>query len=498
MSLSNNRFLTVRAADTPTAVRTQDQSLAVYATDIYTDQFQDGLYFDASAQLEVEQAFGTASEVAKATSLAFGHSLAPQKVRIAFWNKAGVPIIARPNSLTATKSPLAFLSLASAYNFTINSRNVTEQVAYTVNTDDVPEDYDEFVTELNKALAPSSRFVFKYNNGVFSVESKVSGKDVDTDNIAVSGQIAEDLRLTSARGAKQIRGIDAKTGVVQSPTDLISELDDKAPNYYGFYSTVPLSDTDLEEFQERLSSSLKPHLFAYTVTADYMLDYESTNPLYRIASKNPRNMIVQLNKLGQNHAVVQLLVEASSTNWSGQKTAKTMKFKVETGVMSDESITTTIANKADRLGINYYTDYDGNSFNAEGRTLGTELFFIDSTVGRDAYIEDLRAAAATRLIQTPKIPQTDEGQVQLEGALIQVHEKYVRNGFLGAGLVWNNISFGELKTGDVLELGYYMYSDPYTMQSQSDREARKAMPIQIAAKEAGAIHSAEILVYLER
>ena len=86
----------------------------------------------------------------------------------------------------------------------------------------------------------------------------------------------------------------------------------------------------------------------------------------------------------------------------------------------------------------------------------------------------------------------------LEGALLQVHEQFVRNGFLGKNLVWNGASFGNLSTGDVLERGYYMYSDSYQLQSQSDREARKAMPIQIAAKEAGAIHSSEILVMVER
>src|SRR5690606_5479719 len=119
------------------------------------------------------------------------------------------------------------------------------------------------------------------------------------------------------------------------------------------------------------------------------------------------------------------------TNWEGNNTAKTMKFKRQPMVSADAGITTTIANAADRLGINYYTDYDGTAFLAEGRTLGTELFFIDSTVGRDAYVDRLRAAAATRLIQQPKIPQTDEGQVVLEGALLQVHEQFVRNGFLG-------------------------------------------------------------------
>ena len=74
----------------------------------------------------------------------------------------------------------------------------------------------------------------------------------------------------------------------------------------------------------------------------------------------------------------------------------------------------------------------------------------------------------------------------------------MRNGFLGQNLTWNGASFGELNTGDIMPRGYYMYSDSYTLQSQSDREARKAMPIQVAAKEAGAIHSGDILVMMER
>lgn len=492
MSLTIDRFSTARLSDTPSAVQTQDQSLAVYATNQFAEQFIDGLYMDASTQTEVEQAFGTDSEIAKATALAFGHPQRPRTIRIAFWNKDGITIPARPNSLTATQSPLAFASLQNEYEFTVKSRNVTETVTY---TKDAEADYDDFVTSLNALL---TRFAFSYADGVFALSSTVNGKDVDTDNIELIGNIAEDLRLTQNRGVKQIRGMNGAGGTAQTATDFIAQLDDVIPNFYGFYSSVELSDQEIEDIADRLYSAQKPHVFAYTALADYMLDFDTSNPLYRIAIKNQRRMLVQLNKVGEKHAAVQLLVEACSTNWEGNNTAKTMKFKRQPMVSADAGITTTIANAADRLGINYYTDYDGTAFLAEGRTLGTELFFIDSTVGRDAYVDRLRAAAATRLIQQPKIPQTDEGQVVLEGALLQVHEQFVRNGFLGQNLTWNGTSFGNLQTGDILERGYYMYSDSYALQSQSDREARKAMPIQIAAKEAGAIHSAEILVYLER
>lgn len=497
MSLSIDRFLTLRLPESPSAVQTQDQSLAIYATDQYTDQFINGVYLDVSGTTETEQIFGSNTEIVKAVSKAFGHPLRPKTIRIAYWNKNGETIAAKANAVIATQTPAPIQN--SEYTLTIKSRNVEETVS--IEVEDVVNDAatrEELAADLNTALGTNSRFVVSFANGVFSVASKINGKDVDTDNIVVSGTIVDEMRLSTERGAYQVRGSDAIGGTPETATQLIAKLDDVTPNYYGFYSVPELSDTEIEEISDRLQASEKPHVFAYTALADYMIDYDASNPLYRIATKNNRQMLVQLNKLGDRHAAVQLLVEACSTNWEGNNTAKTIKFKTQPMNASDAGITTTMANKADRLGINYYTDYDGVSFLAEGRTVGTEIFFIDSKVGRDAYADRLKAAAATRLMQQPKIPQTDEGQVVLEGSLLAVHEQFVRNGFLGKGLTWNGVSFGNLATGDILERGYYMYSDSYTLQSQSDREARKAMPIQIAAKEAGAIHSAEILVYLER
>lgn len=496
MSLPIDRFLTARLSDSPSAVQGQDQSLAIYATDLYSDQFIGGLYFDVSSQIEVEQAFGTASEIAKATSMAFSHPLKPKQIRIAFWNKNGIEIASRPNSLTATQAPAPFTGEGEERTITITSRNVTESknfdIARTV------DNFEEFATELNTTFGTSSRFTWSFANGVFAVTSKATGKDVDTDNIVVSGDFVDEMRLTASRGAVQVRGNNQAGGTEVTATEFIAKLDDVTPNYYGFYSSVELVDSELEQINERLQSALKPHVFAFTALADYYADFDSSNPLYRIAIKNNRQMLVQFNAVGEKHAAVQLLVEACSTNWEGNNTAKTIKFKRQPSVSADAGITTSIANKLDRLGINYYTDYDGTAFLAEGRTLGTEIFFIDSKVGRDALVDGLRVDAATRLIQQPKIPQTDEGQVTLEGSLLRRLEQFVRNGFVGKGLTWNSIGFGNLATGDILERGYYMFSESYTLQSQSDREKRKAMPIQIAVKEAGAIHSADILIYVER
>jgi len=50
----------------------------------------------------------------------------------------------------------------------------------------------------------------------------------------------------------------------------------------------------------------------------------------------------------------------------------------------------------------------------------------------------------------------------------------------------------------ITQKGYYTYSIPIAQQAQTDRELRKAPLVQIAVKRAGAIHSSDVLVIIER
>ena len=50
---------------------------------------------------------------------------------------------------------------------------------------------------------------------------------------------------------------------------------------------------------------------------------------------------------------------------------------------------------------------------------------------------------------------------------------------------------------NVSEYGFYEYHQPVAEQLQSEREERQAPVWQIAAKESGAVHSANILIYVE-
>ena len=76
-------------------------------------------------------------------------------------------------------------------------------------------------------------------------------------------------------------------------------------------------------------------------------------------------------------------------------------------------------------------------------------------------------------------------------------ERARENGYIGAG-TWNNAGFGQLKRGDYLTTGYYVYCPPMSTQAQADREDRKAVPIQVAGKLLGAIHTADVAITLNR
>ena len=73
----------------------------------------------------------------------------------------------------------------------------------------------------------------------------------------------------------------------------------------------------------------------------------------------------------------------------------------------------------------------------------------------------------------------------------------MNNGLVAPGL-WNGGSIGQLAPGDTLTKGYYVYANPLNSQAQADREARKAPVIQVAAKLAGAIHFADVLINVVR
>ena len=185
-----------------------------------------------------------------------------------------------------------------------------------------------------------------------------------------------------------------------------------------------------------------------------------------------------------------------SIKMSGSNTAHTMHLKTITGLDADSGMTQTILTQAMNAGVDTYPDIGGA---ASVFISGVNQFF-DQVYTRLAFKLRLQIAGFNYLAQTnTKIPQTEQGMSGLKGAYRKICQMFVTNGTFAPG-TWNSsTTFGDPDdhVKNISAHGFYIYSDSIASQSQAERETRVAPGIYIAAKDAGAIHSSDVTVYVE-
>jgi hypothetical protein len=195
------------------------------------------------------------------------------------------------------------------------------------------------------------------------------------------------------------------------------------------------------------------------------------------------------------YAIIAAAGYACGQNTGLANSAFTMKFKEEVGI-STESITSTQKTNITGQNCNVYLSY-GNYYNwlIEGKCANG--YFWDETVNLDMLVNNIQLSIADLLTANPKIPQTEGGVNQLIHAINVACEQAVSVGFLAPG-TWTGINLLNLETGDSLPKGYLVQAGSLADQSDADRQARKSPPLYVAIKEAGAMHSIAIGVYVNR
>lgn len=191
------------------------------------------------------------------------------------------------------------------------------------------------------------------------------------------------------------------------------------------------------------------------------------------------------------------LSRAMAVNYNGSKTTLTMNLKTLNGITADTQISETILAQCETAGIDCYPSIEGLAKVMSYRHAGQ---YFDQTLNQLWFVNTIQREVFNVLAATStKIPQTDAGLEIISKAIRGVCNLAVTNGFVAPG-TWNSSdTFGDLDDfyRNIEEFGFYIYHQPVALQSQTEREARKAPVFQIAAKEAGAVHSANILIYIE-
>ena len=191
------------------------------------------------------------------------------------------------------------------------------------------------------------------------------------------------------------------------------------------------------------------------------------------------------------------LSKALSVNYNGSNTTMTMNLKDLAGIEADTNISETILGQCATVGADCFPSIEGLAkviSNAQGG------MYFDQVVNQIWFLNTIqREVFNTIATVRTKIPQTDAGLEMIAKTIRQVCKQAVTNGYIAPG-TWNSAEFfGDYDDfhRNIDEFGYFIYHLPVAEQLQSERQQRKAPNFLIAAKEAGAVHSASILIYLE-
>ena len=195
------------------------------------------------------------------------------------------------------------------------------------------------------------------------------------------------------------------------------------------------------------------------------------------------------------YAICAILGYACGQNSGLAGSAFTLKFKPEVGI-AVEPLTQTQATNIEGQNGNVYVNY-GNYYNffEQGKMANGD--FLDERVNIDMLVNNIQLAVLDLLNAAPKIPQTDSGINEIINSINQACEQAVSVGFLAPG-TWTGIDLLNLKYGDTLPKGYLVQAQALSEQSAADRALRKSVPLYVAIKEAGAVHSLVIGVYVNR
>lgn len=452
-------------------------------------------YTIARTAATVTQLYGTASITSQMASAVFGQN--PNILA-----NDGYLIVANYKEVDATSGTATTTNIAANVD---NFKSVsdgslsvtvdgTEHVLSSLDFTEVT-DLDDVAGVLNTALSSYCTVEAVLNKIVFtSLTTGTSSSVVLADD--TTGTNLNGSSYLNGDNAVEVTGTDAGTETYsQAITRLAGEL------YFNGIMTTRYLSTSEAIAASNTVQSLQPERILFIESND-------------VASVNVGGLFAQiplsnnytkplLYTFGDNSQLSAKLFMAAyvsrlfSVNYSGSNTTLTMNLKDLAGVVADTNISESILAKCVSLGVDVFSSVEGLPKVLSNRK---GSYFVDQVQNSIWFKNAIQRAVFNTLAKTrTKIPQTEAGMQILVNAISDVERQAVTNGYLAPGK-WNSPdTFGDLEDfhRNIEENGYYNYHQPVALQAQSEREQRKAPLIQIAGKEAGAIHSANILIYIE-
>lgn len=447
---------------------------------------------------QVASDFGTTAPEYLAAALFFAQNPQPSILYIGAWAQAADngSLLGGVISVADQVSLLATLQAITAGGMTISVDGTPHVLASL--------DF-HLITNLNGAASvigtalPSATVTWNSNQGWFQVDSHTAGPSsivsVATDP-GSGALLASDLRLTTATHARSVPGIAA-----EEPVAAVTAMNPLSADTYGIMF-APATANSISEAQylavaAYIEAAKPSHLFGITTQATDTLDPADTTDIGSQLKELGYSRTFWQYSSSSLYAAASMFGRAFTTDFTANNSMITLMFKQEPGV-TGETLTETQAAALKAKNGNVFVKYMNNTAIIQWATMANGYYF-DERHGADWLQNQVQTDVFDFFYTSPtKIPQTDPGAHQIATVAEQSMDRAVNNGFVAPGIWKSSLEFGKLRTNMALTKGYYVYMPPIANQSQSDRAARRAPTMQIAAKLAGAFHSAHVAININR
>lgn len=469
----------IEMSPTAAALRNFGACLIIGTSDVIDTQERIRAYSDITS---IAQEFGVNSKEYLAAQAFFSQSPKPSVVQIGRWAKSATAGRLRGRMLSTNEQAIdTFTSIENgSITFTIDG----ESKAVSAVDLSAETNLNGVASQVTAGLSGSGACVWSGTQFVVTSATTGTSSSVTCND---EGQLAQALGLNSS--ATSVKGSTA-----ESLVEALAVLTD----FQGWYMACMVGDAGEEEMIAAagfIEAASPARMIGFTTQNTLELDSTRSDTLGAKLKALGYNRTVVMYSSSSEVAVASIFGRMSTVNFEGSNTCITLKFKQCPGVAA-ENLRISQANTLKSHNVNVFAAYQNDtSILREGITAGG--WFIDETHGLDWLQNRVETDLWNLLYTSKKVGQDEIGADNLVATVSKSLEQGVKNWLIAPG-VWNGDSFGALKTGDTLATGYYVYIQPFDEQSQSDREARIAPPIQIAVKLKGAIHFVDCTITVNR
>jgi len=336
------------------------------------------------------------------------------------------------------------------------------------------------------------------------IVTNVAGSPTSTLTFATPKGTGTDLSdllgWTAATGGFLQQGQGLET--VEEALDAITALN---PNFYFVTLESTLWDTQTVLDVSAYVAAKSLMFFADSIDASVLTTAETTSIFAQISALESDRTTLTWSRT-VDYKGLSAAARLGVTNYAGNNTVITLKFKKLPGTLAD-NITSTEKIELDRKNVNAFlifsTVVSQEAIYAEGTTAKPGVF-ADVRAFVDQFVDSMQVGEFNLLVQSPnRVPQTSAGTAALVSVANDVCLENVRNGGIAPGQLSAALTLDVQQTTGIddfdgfLVNGFLIHIQSLIDQSQVDRGLRKAPPMKIWLKGSGAFHFIDIDIIFE-